>query len=249
MAAIDDIIADLPMADIAARLGVDEATARRARSNEALPTLLAGMGANATDPAGAASLERAVAQHDPQLVQGGVNLADVDEADGEKIVRNVFGGNTDQVVNALDTKSGGGIGGVVVKLLPILAPIVLSFLAAQFQKKQQAPEAQADASGDSGGGGIGDILGGLLGGGGASGGGSSAVAAASATCSAGCSAVVVRRAALAARVVASATSSADSSAAASAELGRVSIRVLLRRSLLDHRVGLPRRSLLDDGPA
>lgn len=171
MAAIDDIIADLPMADIAARLGVDEATATSA-VNEALPALLAGMGANATDPAGAASLEKAVAQHDPELVQGGVNLGDVDEADGEKIVKNVFGGNTDQVVHALDTKSGGGIGGVVVKLLPILAPIVLSFLAAQFQKKQQAPEAKADASGDGGGGGIGDILGGLLGGGGASGGGS-----------------------------------------------------------------------------
>ena len=173
MAAIDDIIADLPMADIAARLGVDEATASSA-VNEALPALLAGMGANATDPAGAASLEKAVAQHDPQLVQGGVNLGDVDEADGEKIVRNVFGGNTDQVVNALDTKSGGGLGGVVVKLLPILAPIVMSFLAAQFQKKQQAPEAQADAGGgEGGGGGIGDILGGLLGGGGgASGGGS-----------------------------------------------------------------------------
>ena len=171
MAAIDDIIADLPMADIAARLGVDEATATSA-VNEALPALLAGMGANATDPAGAASLEKAVAQHDPQLVQGGVNLSDVDEADGEKIVKNVFGGNTDQVVNALDTKSGGGIGGVVVKLLPILAPIVLSFLAAQFQKKQQAPEAQDDAGGreSGGGGGIGDILGGLLGGGGASGG-------------------------------------------------------------------------------
>ena len=166
MAAIDDIIADLPMADIAARLGVDEATATSA-VNEALPALLAGMGANATDPAGAASLERAVAQHDPQLVQGGVNLSDVDEADGEKIVKNVFGGNTDQVVNALDTKSGGGIGGVVVKLLPILAPIVLSFLAAQFQKTQRAPEAaQADAGGGEGGGGggIGDILGGLLGG-------------------------------------------------------------------------------------
>ncbi len=164
MAGIEEIIADLPMADIAAKLGVDEATARRA-VDEALPTLLAGMGANATDPAGAASLEKAVAQHDPKLVQGGVNLGDVDEADGEKIVKNVFGGNTDQVVNALDTKSGGGIGGVVVKLLPILAPIVLSFLAAQFQKKQQAPEAPADAS-DGGGGGIGDILGGLLGGGG-----------------------------------------------------------------------------------
>ena len=56
MAGIDEIIADLPIGDIAAKLGVDEATARKA-VDDALPALLAGMGANATDPAGAASLE------------------------------------------------------------------------------------------------------------------------------------------------------------------------------------------------
>ena len=172
MSELEEIIADLPMADIAAKLGVDEATARSA-VDQALPALLAGMGANATDPAGAASLEEAVAQHDPKLLLGGVNLGDVDEADGEKIVRNVFGGNTDQVVNALDTKSGGGIGALVVKLLPILAPIVLSFLAGKFQKTQQAPDTQTQAGGGGGGGGIGDILGGLLGGGRATGGGGS----------------------------------------------------------------------------
>ena len=103
---IDEIVADLPIGDIAAKLGVDEATARKA-VDDALPALLAGMGANATDPAGAASLERAVKSHDPSLVEGGVNLADVDEEDGRKIVKNVFGDNTDQVVTALDKKEGG----------------------------------------------------------------------------------------------------------------------------------------------
>ncbi|MFE6964455.1 DUF937 domain-containing protein [Agromyces sp. NPDC057679] len=166
MAAIDDIIADLPIGDIAAKLGVDEATAKQA-VGDALPALLAGMGANAADPAGAASLEKAVAKHDPKLVEGGVNLADVDEADGEKIVKNVFGGNTDQVVKALDTKEGGA-GNLIGQLLPILAPIVMSFLAKQFQQKQAAP-AENEASG----GGIGDLLGGLLGGGAGGSGGSS----------------------------------------------------------------------------
>lgn len=169
MSELDEIIGNLPMADIAAKLGVDEPTARSA-VDKALPTLVAGMGANATDPAGAASLEEALAQHDPKLVQGGVNLADVDEGDGEKIVRNVFGGNTDQVAQALHANSGGGIGAAVVKLLPILAPIVMSYLAGKAQNKQQAGRAQTDGGG---GGGIGDILGGLLGGGGASGAGRS----------------------------------------------------------------------------
>ncbi len=169
MSELDEIIGNLPMADIAAKLGVDEPTARSA-VDKALPTLVAGMGANATDPAGAASLEEALAQHDPKLVQGGVNLADVDEGDGEKIVKNVFGGNTDQVAQALHANSGGGIGAAVVKLLPILAPIVMSFLAGKAQNKQQTGGARADGGG---GGGIGDILGGLLGGGGASGAGRS----------------------------------------------------------------------------
>jgi hypothetical protein len=168
MAGLDDIIDNLPIGDIAKKLGVDEATARKA-IDDALPALVAGMGANATDPAGAASLEKAVVTHDPKLVEGGVNLDDVDEADGRKIVRNVFGGNTDQVVGALDKKEGGG--DLIAKLLPILAPIVLSFLAQQFQKKQAPkPSATPSQAPASSGGGITDVLGGLLGGGSGSGG-------------------------------------------------------------------------------
>jgi hypothetical protein len=170
MASLEDIKADLPIGDIAKRLGVDEATARKA-VDDALPALVAGMGANAADPAGAASLERAVKSHDPSLVEGGVNLDDVDEDDGRKIVRNVFGGNTDQVVQALDAKESkegteGTDGNLIGKLLPILAPIVLAFLAKQFSKKQDAQEPAATSpDSTSGGGGIGDVLGGLLGGG------------------------------------------------------------------------------------
>lgn len=175
MAAYDDIIANIPISDLARRLGVDEATARQA-VDEALPALLGGMGANAQDPAGAASLERAVQHHSPQLFEGGVNLDEVDEGDGDKIVHNVFGANTDQVVQKLGSTESGGGQGLIQKLLPILAPIVLSFLASQFAKRQQGGgSAQADAptggggssqadAPTSGGGGIGDILGGLLGG-------------------------------------------------------------------------------------
>jgi hypothetical protein len=167
MAGLDDIIDNLPIGDIAKKLGVDEATARKA-VDDALPALVAGMGANATDAAGAAALEKAVAKHDPKLVEGGVNLADVDEADGEKIVRNVFGGNTDQVVKALDAKETkeGIAPNIIGQLLPVLAPVVMSFLAQQFQKKQQAPKPSAKpAEVPPSGGGLGDLIGGLLGGG------------------------------------------------------------------------------------
>ncbi|QAY72219.1 DUF937 domain-containing protein [Agromyces protaetiae] len=166
MSGIDDILNQLPVGDIAKKLGVDEQTAQKA-IDEALPALLAGLGANASDPAGAASLEKALVKHDNNLAVGGINLDDVDEEDGKKIVKNVFGDNTDQVVGVLEKKEG-GVGDIVGKLLPILAPIVLSFLASKFLggNKQEAAPAEAGASG----GGIGDLLGGLLGGGGASGG-------------------------------------------------------------------------------
>jgi hypothetical protein len=151
MAGIEGLMKELPIGDIARRLGVDEATARQA-INQALPTLVGGLQANAQDPAGAASISEALSQHDPKLVEGGVNLSDVDEADGEKIVGHVFGGNKEQVVQTLGGLPKGGGKALQEKLLPILAPIVLSYLAKQFGK-----------SGGKGAGAIGDILGGILG--------------------------------------------------------------------------------------
>ena len=57
------------------------------------PALLGGLDANAADPAGAASLAEALGQHDPALVEGGVDLAQVDPAEGEKIAQHIFGDN------------------------------------------------------------------------------------------------------------------------------------------------------------
>ncbi|RAX28898.1 DUF937 domain-containing protein, partial [Enterococcus sp. HPCN18] len=75
----------------------------------ALPTLVGGLGANAQDPAGAASLESALQSHaDTSLLDDGVDISKVDTADGQKIVSNIFGGNTDQVASALGGVGGGG---------------------------------------------------------------------------------------------------------------------------------------------
>lgn len=156
MADYSELIAALPLEDIARALGTDTATARSAVAT-AIPALLGGMQANAADPAGAASLTNAVTHHDPSLVQGGVSLADVDVADGEKIVHNVFGANEGAVVSRLGASQGAG-SGLFEKLLPILAPIVLSFI----MKKITGGGATQGSSG----GGLGDLLGGILGGGG-----------------------------------------------------------------------------------
>jgi hypothetical protein len=156
----NDLLSQILMDQLARRLGVDEATAEQA-ARQALPALLGGMQANAQDPAGAASLSRAVGEHDSHLIDGGVHLDQVDTVDGDKIVSNVFGDNREQVVNRLSESGGAGTGAsdIVGKLLPMLAPLVMAFLAKQAQRSGTGQPAAAGGAG-----GLGDLLGGLLGG-------------------------------------------------------------------------------------
>ncbi len=120
----DEILSQIPLDQLAQRLGVDEATAEQA-VRQAVPALLGGMEANARDPGGAASLEKALGQHAGSPLEG-LDLGSIDTADGEAIVGNVFGDNSDQVINKLGEQGGGS--GIMQKLLPILAPIILGGL-------------------------------------------------------------------------------------------------------------------------
>jgi hypothetical protein len=171
MSAVDEILAQIPLGQLAGQLGVDEQTAEQA-ARHALPALLGGIQANADDPGGAASLADAVQQHDGSLIEGGVDLDQVNTDDGQRIVGHVFGPHTDAVAQQL-----GGIGGLgdaggqslIQKLLPILAPIVMSYLA------KRLTGGGGGAAEAGGGGGLGDVLGSVLGGalsGGGLGGGS-----------------------------------------------------------------------------
>lgn len=150
---INELLGEIPIGDIAARLGVDEATAKQAIT-QALPGLLGGMAVNASSEEGATKLTSALKKHEGAKFKG---LDAVDTEDGQKIVQHVLGDKQQDVAMALGSQGEGGLGDLIQKLLPILAPIVMAFLAKQFGGGSQT--AQADNSG-----GIGDILGGLLGG-------------------------------------------------------------------------------------
>ncbi|MCU1530882.1 MAG: hypothetical protein JWO49_453 [Arthrobacter sp.] len=169
MSELDDILRQVPIDQIAGMLGTDRETARSA-VEAAVPTLLTGMHNNAQASGGAASLESALSQHQDGLVDGGVDASQVDTADGEKIVNHVFGGQQDQVANQLaGTGNLGGVGGDLVrKLLPILAPIVMSYLAQKVLggRGGQASDGSSAGGGSGAPGGIdlGGILGGILGG-------------------------------------------------------------------------------------
>ena len=166
-------MADIPMDQLAAQLGVDQATAEQA-ARQAIPALLGGMQANSEDPAGARSLAGALGDHPSDLIDGGVDLNQVDAADGEKIVGNIFGPNQDQVAKTLGGNLGGQAGGLIKQLLPILAPIVLAYLSKRLMGQQSA--GGQDPLGSILGGGaagssnpLNDILSSMLGGGAAGG--------------------------------------------------------------------------------
>ena len=169
MSPVDEILAQIPMQQLAGRLGVDAATAERA-ARQALPALLGGIRANTDDPGGASSFARAVQRHDAGLVDGGVDLDRVDTGDGDRIVGHVFGDQRGQVVQQLGSTGAAGDAGqqLIAQLLPILAPIVMSWLASKLTGGTATtpdPAATGGGLGDL----LGPILGNVLGGGGRSG--------------------------------------------------------------------------------
>ncbi|KDF01540.1 hypothetical protein Y900_022045 [Mycolicibacterium aromaticivorans JS19b1 = JCM 16368] len=165
MAGLDDLYSQIPVADIASRLGAPEGEVNQAIQT-LVPTLVGSIQHNVvSDDIDSSSLESAIAsQAGSRLLEGGVNVDQVDTGAGEQFVARIFGGNdTNQVASAL-AGSGAGGGDLIKKLLPILIPIVLAYLG----KQAGGGSTQAGASG----GGLGDVLGSILGGaGGGAGGG------------------------------------------------------------------------------
>ena len=161
MSDLDDLIKSIPLADIAAQLGVSEDVASEA-VNQTVPTLLAGLQAQDTTEAPA------------DLAQA------ADNGDGQQIVSSLFGEKTDDVAAAAAAPLSSGVtDGLVKQLLPILAPIVISFVmkkltsggaAAPQQEQAPAPAPQQQSGGDV----LGSILGNMLGGGNQQAGGNAA---------------------------------------------------------------------------
>ncbi|GAB2715424.1 DUF937 domain-containing protein [Nocardia thraciensis] len=169
MNSFDDLLSQVPIGQLADKLGVDEATASTAVQT-ALPALLGGLQAQTGNPQREQTVRGLVDRHqDDGLLAGGVDIEQVDAASGEQIVDNVFGQEKDTVINALGATEGSGGNELVAKVLPLLAPIVLAYLSKQMTSGSAGAGTPAPAP-SAGGGGLGDILGGLLGGGGKSGG-------------------------------------------------------------------------------
>ena len=162
--ALDDILRQVPVDDIAAKLGVSPEVARSA-VEQGGAVLLGGLAKNASTAEGSAAIENALKRHEGR--GGAAKVDDIDQTDGGKIVSHILGADEKKVTEKLtESKETAGID--FGALLPILAPIVMGLIA-NATKSKTAPSSTSEPR--SGGGGIGDIIGGLLGGGGASSGG------------------------------------------------------------------------------
>ena len=157
---LDGLLELIPVGDIAKQFGISESVAEGA-VKQILPTLVSGMAANAKDDAGAKSLEKALTKHTGAL-SGKKTVSEIDTEDGEKIVSNVFGTKKNEVVKAVASKSGEADESLIAKILPIVAPIVLAWVASQFFNKKEETASSSKTTEAASGGGIGDIIGGLV---------------------------------------------------------------------------------------
>ena len=179
MSAITDILSQVPLGQLADQLGVSEKETKTA-STQVITSLLGGMTANAQNTKGEQSLASALLGHltdGASYASGGVDLEQIDTKDGAKIVQHALGESTAKTAAALSSKTGTDES-LLQKLLPILAPIVLAYIAnkAIGGKTQTAAPASSgnlvgsvvgsllggNSSGSTAG--LGSMLGGLLGG-------------------------------------------------------------------------------------
>lgn len=157
--ALDDILSQVPIDDIAEKLGVSPDVAKAA-VEQGGAVLLGGLAKNASTAEGSSAIENALKRHEGST--GATKVDDVDQEDGGKIVSHILGSNQKDVTDKLtSSKETAGID--FGKLLPILAPIIMGLIANANKGKG------GGAAESSSGGGIGDIIGGLLGGGGSGG--------------------------------------------------------------------------------
>ena len=170
MAGLDDLFNQIPMADIAKKLGADPGEVTQAIKT-LVPTLLGTLQENVqADDIDSTHLEKSVVvEGKSDLLDGGVNVEQLDENQGNQMIASLFGGNDTNRVASARAGAGAPGGDLIRRLLPMLAPIVLAYVGRQFQQRNAGTgggaQAQAQAQPAPGGGGIGDVLGSILGGG------------------------------------------------------------------------------------
>ncbi len=118
---------------ISKSLGTDESTTGAAIA-AALPAILGGMANNSQSQDGAESLSNALDDHDVSVFGQLGDLLGSGGGDGAKILGHVLGQRQPYVEKKVASSSGVNLD-LIIKLLPILAPLVMGYLSKEKQKK------------------------------------------------------------------------------------------------------------------
>lgn len=125
---------------------------------KSLPTMLGAMQNNAQSDGGSLLSALTSGKHDGGLLDNlGSFFGNSDFSEGSKILGHVFGNEENTVVNKLSSETGVQ-SSIISKILPMLAPIVMAYLAKQMSGNS------GNAANANDGGGLGSILGSVLGG-------------------------------------------------------------------------------------
>lgn len=135
MSAVNDILGRLPIDQLASQLGSDPETIKQA-STEAIESLMGGLQRNSSDALGQRSLAAALKTHSSSPLLAGNNALDlnqIDQNDGAKIVQHALGADP---ATAAKNIRGGADKTLIQRLLPIIAPLVLAYLASRLGNQQ-----------------------------------------------------------------------------------------------------------------
>jgi hypothetical protein len=138
MSVVDILNSQLGPEGIAAlgqQLGLDPATTQKAVAG-AVPLLTGALARNASQPAGAQALNRALDAHDGSIldqITGYLGNSGAASSAGEAILGHVLGGRRDNAAGSLAQASGINMG-TAAKLLALLAPLVMGALGRSRQQ-------------------------------------------------------------------------------------------------------------------
>ncbi len=135
------------LTQLSQQIGADEATTSQA-VQAALPMLLGGLARNASNPGGADALSSALSNHADGgvLANLGGLLGNPQSGGGAGILAHIFGNKRDAVEQGMGSATGLNKP-QMSKLLMVLAPIVMAYLARRQQQPQTA-DAPATGSGE-----------------------------------------------------------------------------------------------------
>src|SRR3978361_451106 len=107
MADLDDLYAQIPVADIASKIGADQGEVDNAIKT-LVPALVGGLAQNVhSDDIDSSKLESAVAQQGASgLLDGGVNVDQGSRKAGDNVVASLFGGNDSNAVASALSETG-----------------------------------------------------------------------------------------------------------------------------------------------